>query len=196
MFDAIDFVDVPLFELLNGRFHHPALDALMTAVTTQENWYPVLAGIWIALLIWGGRKGRLAAIMLVLAIALSDRITCGLMKPLFGRLRPMNALPESQVRLLVGASRAYSFPSAHAANSMSMATVLAWRLPRLWPAFAAVAALVAYSRVYVGVHYPFDVVVGSLVGLLCGRLAIRLVLAGDRWIARLRDREGARVGCA
>lgn len=188
MFEIIDVVDVPLFYLLNGRLHHPVLDAVMTAVTTQENWYPVLLGIWIALLIWGGRRGRLAAVMLVVAIALSDQVTCSILKPLFGRVRPVNALPASEVRLLVGGSKAWSFPSAHAANSMALATVLGHRFPRFWPAFAAVAMLVAYSRVYVGVHYTFDVVVGALVGIVCGRLAIWIVEATDRGIARLRGR--------
>jgi len=188
MFGIIDVIDVPLFRLLNGQLHHPLLDAVMKAVTTQENWYPVLLGLWVALLVWGGRRGRLAAAMIVVAIAFSDRLTCGVMKPLFGRLRPMNALPSDQVRLIVGGSKAFSFPSAHAANSTALAVVAAWRFPKMWPAFAAVAVLVAYSRVYVGVHYPFDVLVGALVGIFCGRAAIWIVRRVARWITGLRGR--------
>jgi undecaprenyl-diphosphatase len=179
---AILHLDRALFELLNGRLTNPVLDVVMPAITTQENWYPVLVGLWIALIIWGGRKGRIAALLLVFAIALADQITCSVLKPLVGRIRPCNALPADEVRLLVGRSSAYSFPSAHASNSFAMATVVAWRLPRVAPVAFTVAALVAYSRVYVGVHYPLDVIAGALLGMAIGRA---LTLVGDvierRW---------------
>jgi hypothetical protein len=64
------------------------LDRVMVAVTTQDYWTPVLAGLWLALVIWGGRKGRMAAAMLVVAVALSDQITCSVLKPLVARARP------------------------------------------------------------------------------------------------------------
>ena len=173
-----------LFDLLNGELTHPFLDVAMPAVTTQENWYPVLIGLWIALIIWGGRRGRIAALLLVIAIALTDQITCSVLKPAFARMRPCNALPANEVRLLVGRSAAYSFPSAHASNSFAMATIVAWRLPRLAPIAFAVAALVAYSRVYVGVHYPLDVVAGGVLGLAVGKLLT--------WLAELVERRRRR----
>jgi undecaprenyl-diphosphatase len=111
------------------------------------------------------------------------------MKPLFGRVRPCNGLPPGAFRLIVGATSAYSFPSAHAANSFAMASVVSWRFPGFAILAYLIAAAVAYSRVYVGVHYPFDSFAGAFVGLLTGRLAIWIVIAlRRRWdLARARS---------
>ena len=186
MIERLVALDVALFQVLNGRLHTPVLDAVMRAVTTQDNWYVVLLGIWVALIIWGGRRGRLAAVMLVVAVALADQASCSLMKPTFARLRPPNALDAECVRLIVGGSKAFSFPSAHAANSFAMATVATWLNRRLAPLFLGVAALVAYSRVYVGLHYPLDIVAGALLGAGLGWVSIRLVLGVERWWKRRR----------
>lgn len=186
MFRQLLDLDVAVFHLVNGGQGHLVLDRVMVAVTTQDYWTPVLVGLWLALVFWGGRRGRMAAAMLVVAVALSDQITCSVLKPLVARLRPANALPEGAVRLLVGKSSALSFPSAHAANSCAVATVVSWRWPRFaLPAFA-LAALIAYSRVYVGAHYPGDVLGGAVLGLMCGRGAIWMVAASVRAFERAR----------
>ena len=177
-------LDTQFFKVINGDLVHPVLDTVMRAITTQENWYPVLGGLAVALLIWGGRRGRLAVAMLVIAVALTDQISCSFLKPLIGRVRPCNALAPQNVRLIVGATTAYSFPSAHAANSFAMATVVSWRFARFAPVAFLIAAAVAYSRVYVGVHYPLDSVAGAILGLLTGRLSIWIVVAlTTRWDA-------------
>lgn len=175
-------LDTQLFKVINGDLIHPVFDTVMRAITTQENWYPVLGGLAITLLIWGGRRGRMAVAMLVIAVALTDQISSSLLKPLIGRVRPCNALAPGDVRLLVGATTACSFPSAHAANAFAMATVVSWRLPRFAPVAFLIAAAVAYSRVYVGVHYPLDSIAGAFLGALLGRLSIWIVVAlGRRW---------------
>jgi len=188
-------LDTALFTFLNTRLTHPILDTVMPFLTEQEHWYPVLAGLLVAMVIWGGKKGRLAAIAFVVAIALSDQATCALLKPLVGRIRPCNALPSEEFRLLVGGSKAMSFPSAHASNSFAMATVVSWRFPKAaWLCFL-IASAVAYSRVYVGVHYPIDIAAGAILGAVIGRFAIWGVVAArgaiDRWNER---RAAARVG--
>jgi undecaprenyl-diphosphatase len=183
-------LDTRLFTLINVEFHHPVLDAVMRAITTQENWYPVLAGLAVALLIWGGRRGRMAVAMLVIAVAITDQISCSFLKPLVGRVRPCNALPPESFRRIVHATAAFSFPSAHAANSFAMATVVSWRFPGFAILAYLIAAAVAYSRVYVGVHYPLDVIGGAILGLLTGRLSIWIVVAlRRRW-------DAARTGSA
>lgn len=174
-------LDTRAFEIVNGKLHHPVLDVVMPFLTTQTNWYPILGGIAIALIVWGGKRGRMAAAMLVIAVALADQVSCSLLKPIFGRARPPLALPADHVRLLVHRSEAFSFPSAHAANSFAMASVVAWRLKRLAPVAYAIAAVVAYSRVYVGLHYPLDVLGGAVVGIAAGRVAIWIVVAAVRW---------------
>jgi undecaprenyl-diphosphatase len=193
--ERIVAADTALFEFLNGQLHHPVLDPVMRALTTQGNWYPILGGMWVALFIWGGRRGRLAAAMLIVAVALTDQLSCTVLKPLIGRLRPCNALPPEDIRLIVGGSKAFSFPSAHAANSFAMASVAAWRFKRWAPLCFIVAAAVGYSRIYVGLHYPLDVLGGTVLGLACGRAAIWSVVAFARWWERVRSaRLAARPG--
>ncbi len=195
MTERILNLDTAIFQVLNGQLQHPVLDVVMRALTTQENWYPVLGGLWVAMIIWGGRRGRLAAAMLVVAIALTDQLSCSVLKPLVGRLRPCNALPPEDVRLIVHGSKAFSFPSAHAANSFAMASVAAWRFKRWAPLFFLIAVAVGYSRVYVGVHYPLDVVGGTILGLACGRAAIWSVVAlARRWERMRSERLAARAG--
>ncbi|MCK4409769.1 MAG: phosphatase PAP2 family protein [Candidatus Eisenbacteria sp.] len=194
MISQLVAIDTVLFALLNTKLTHPVLDSVMPFVTEQENWYPVLIGLWLALVIWGGRRGRMAAMALVIAVALTDQISCSIIKPLVGRVRPCNALSPAQCRLLVGRSSAMSFPSAHAANSFAMATVASWRFSRFAPLFYLVAVAVAYSRVYVGVHYPLDSLAGAVLGALLGRLAIWLVVGLRRrwdrwWEVRTMDRK-------
>jgi undecaprenyl-diphosphatase len=177
-------LDVALFVFLNTKLTHPVLDTVMPFVTEQEHWYPVLLGLWLAMIIWGGKRGRMAAVALVIAVALADQISSSLVKPLVGRVRPCNALPAAQCRLLVARSTAFSFTSSHAANAFAMATVVSWRISRFAPLFFLCAVAVAYSRVYVGVHYPADIIAGAVLGALLGRLAIWAVVAVTDKVSR------------
>lgn len=192
MIDQLVAIDHSVFTFLNGIAYCSVLDAIMPAVTRQENWYPLLGGLWIALLIWGGRRGRMTAVMLVIAVALSDQLSSNVLKPLVGRVRPCNALPLDEIRLLVRRSGALSFPSSHATNSFAIATVLVWRWPGLAILFFAFAIIIAYSRVYVGVHYPLDVVAGTVLGVVCGRAAIWAVAAARRRWEKTKAVEPAR----
>ena len=197
MFQRLLDLDTALFLLVNGAAGNGALDRVMVFVTTQDHWVPVLVGLWVALVVWGGKRGRMAAAMLVVAVALSDQLSSAVLKPIVARVRPANALPDGAVDLLVGRSRAFSFPSSHAANTAAAAAVLAWRWPRWAPLACAVAALVAISRVYVGLHYPGDVLGGAVLGVMCGRGAIWVVAASVRAFQRSRGpREGAGISPA
>ncbi len=194
MIGWIEALDIALFRLLNTSVWHPIVDPVMVAITSQDRWYVALLGAWLAMIIWGGRRGRLAAVMVVLAVALSDQLSSGFLKPLVGRVRPCNALPLDEIRLLVRQSKAFSFPSSHAANAFSMATVLLWRYPRHGVLIFVIALLIGYSRIYVGVHYPLDVLAGAALGFLCGKLAILITRSTDQsWCEHRRLTETRRV---
>lgn len=134
--------------------------------------------VWLALgSVLAAVNRRLApgALQLALAIGLASLMSDAILKPALGRLRPYDTTAD--VRVIDRRSDTKSFPSGHAANAFAGAYALA----RLWPAATvplwALAILVAFSRIYVGVHYPLDVVSGALVGLACGIF----VVGGSRW---------------
>ena len=107
------------------------------------------------------RWGVLA--LTVIAIALADFAATAL-KAIVDRPRPFLRYPDTNV--LVPRPHDGSFPSGHAATSFAAATILSFAFPKATPAFLVVAAAVAFSRVYVGVHYPLDVIGGAVLGAL------------------------------
>ncbi len=123
-------------------------------------------GVWIALIIRGGKRERWIAGTGILALFLSDQLSSHFLKPLLSRVRPCHVL--SGVHLLVGCPHSYSLPSSHAANCFSIATLFSLEYRKVVLPLMGVALLISYSRIYVGVHYPFDVLSGALLGSICG----------------------------
>jgi undecaprenyl-diphosphatase len=156
----------------------PLLDRLMLLVT--DKWSFALPGAFFAAyLAWrGGRRGREAIVLAVLVALLGDSIG-SLLKDLFHRPRPCAVLPDLLPLLDCGPS--FSFPSNHAVNSFAVATVIGLFYRRLIPPAVALATVVAYSRVHLGVHYPTDVLAGALVGTALGAA---LGTAGKRRVER------------
>jgi undecaprenyl-diphosphatase len=108
----------------------------------------------------------------IIAVALADWSAMGL-KALFDRERP--PLRYAEPEPLVRTPHDGSFPSGHAATSFAAATILSFAFPRLAPFLFVLAALVAWSRVYVGVHYPLDIIGGAILGILVA-LAVRALV--------------------
>lgn len=185
MIDLFVSLDRFLFLLLNRDIANPAFDVIFPIITNRSNWLIpglILAALYIRAAKWQAVAGIL---LLVAAVAVSDPLVCRVLKPLFGRLRPCNPgfFADGQhlflegARFLAGHRGSLAFPSAHAANAFSVATVLVFLHPRrsLW--FLIIATAVAFSRIYVGLHYPADVVAGGLLGAGVG--------AGTYWSYRL-----------
>jgi undecaprenyl-diphosphatase len=171
-------LDLHLFRVINGDLRNAVFDVLMPVVTDPDPFFIPLALVAIGLLIWGGRKGRTMVVLALLLLFVSNAVNEGL-KLWVQRPRPCHALEA--VHLLVGCSTSnFSFPSSHAANATAQAAFFGFAYrPVAIPLFV-VAAVIGYSRVYVGVHYPADVVGGVLVGLMCAIVFIRLWREVDR----------------
>ena len=165
LLEQVILLDTHLFYFLNVSVQNPILDFLMPILTNLDYWRIPILLLAIALLVFGGRRGRIAVLLLILGITLSDQVCNSLLKPLVGRMRPCNVLEN--VHLLVGCSKAFSFPSSHATNIFTGMIIFSFVYPKLKVGLIIVAALVAYSRVYVGVHYPFDVMAGTALGISC-----------------------------
>lgn len=181
MTDAVHSIvsaDQELFLWLNG-LHTPWLDTVMYWITYKYTWIPLYI-LLIALTVRaeGWKKGGFIVLAVVLAVAAADKITSGFMKPYFLRLRPCHD-PSIQVVMhhVTDCGGMYGFASSHASTSFALA--IAWfsllrrEIPRMALLFLW-AAIYAYSRVYVGVHYPLDILVGALVGLLVGYSFVQL----------------------
>jgi len=122
------------------------------------------------LLFFGGKKGRVAVVVIAVAVGISDYTASSLIKPFVARIRPCNMLEG--VNLLVSCTKAYSFPSSHASNIFALSTVLVYRYRRLLIPMAFITVLVCLSRVYLGLHYPSDVIAGGVCGVLYGSIVI------------------------
>src|SRR3990172_6006025 len=162
--DAILRFDRNLFYLINGRLTNPFLDAFMPFMSEKSTLFFIVIVGAVLVLVKGKRKDFSWLVLVVVAVLVSDLLAATL-KNVFLRMRPCHAL--EYVRLLMGCGGSYSFPSGHATNIFSAAVLLSARHARYTPVFLMIAVGVSYSRVYVGVHYPLDVVGGAALGTAC-----------------------------
>jgi undecaprenyl-diphosphatase len=198
MLETLEHLDVALFYFINDSLQNPVFNVLMPWVTdlNKQRMVLILVAVGLGFLVVKGKqKGRIAVALLVVAIVFSDQLNSSMIKYFLARPRPCQIL--SNVHLLVSCGSGFSFPSSHAVNNFCGATVLAFVFQRAGKWLFLFATVVAFSRVYVGVHYPSDVLTGSIVGMLCGLvvIAVFLWLQQKMLIARQRghiDKETVR----
>lgn len=173
MAELLFTLDKAVFEFVNHSLENRLFDILMPFITDLNRNTPALVVVGLALVFWfikGGRNARLAILLLVPTIALSDQLSSSVVKFILERPRPCHVLPD--VHLLVSCGSGYAFPSSHAVNSFAGALVISFFFPRTAWSWFLYASVVAFSRVYVGVHYPADVIGGAVIGLGCGGFVI------------------------
>lgn len=166
MVDFLYNIDVQVFYFINKTLANPFTDFFMPFITEINHWKIFYVIMFLYLVIAGGRKGRIVAISLVLLVAATDQLSSNLIKHAVERIRPCNVLPG--VHLLVGCTQSLSFPSSHAVNNFAAAVFLSRFYPKFKVSFYIGAFLMAVSRVFVGVHYPSDVLGGMIIGIVMG----------------------------
>jgi len=169
-------LDRRLYLLCQRKLRWPWISPMMVWLTssgTKGSLWIILAG---GLILAGTPRGRVVACLSVAALLCAEGLINLLLKPLVARERPYSRYGLK--RLLVEAPGAYSWPSAHAGSSMAAALVLGYGYPRWAFLLLPVAALLGYSRVYVGVHYPLDVLAGAVLGVACATAVLALATAG------------------
>ena len=168
MLESILEFDKQLFLYLNG-FHKPWLDEVMLFFSKSKVWIPLYVLIVFYLLRNFGLKGGLRYVLLIsLAVGLTDFVTSGIMKPYFQRLRPCHDF-LSEMTLVGNCGGKYGFVSSHAANSFALFFSIYKLLgnKHFWTYLLfGWAIIVSYSRIYLGVHFPIDVFLGGLIGIL------------------------------
>lgn len=167
-------LDQDLFIYLNGQ-HNPFWDAVMIFVSNKYVWIPFYLGL-IIYIIWRYRRQSIAMLLLaVAAVGAADYIASGIFKPYFARLRPCHDADLAQVvNIVEGCGGKFGFLSSHASTGFALAIFFCLILSGKYKYFKAVlilwAFVVSYSRIYLGVHYPGDLLGGALVGALCAYL--------------------------
>ncbi|MBI3005266.1 MAG: phosphatase PAP2 family protein [Ignavibacteriales bacterium] len=190
MAEFLFLIDKAVFYFVNHSLENVVFDVLMPFVTDLNKNRPAVVLVLLALILWavkGGRNARIAILLLIPTIALSDQLSSSVIKFLLERPRPCHEL--SDVRLLVSCGSGYAFPSSHAVNNFAGALVISFFFQRFAWAWFSFAGLVAFSRIYVGVHYPSDVIGGAVIGLVCGGVIIALFTFSEKMLLK-RGRKG------
>lgn len=176
---ALVRLDLEVWYYLNATWHNEVLDAFIPFFRNQFFWAPLYLFLLVFVLVNFGKKGLFWCAAFLIAFGLADYTSASLIKPFVNRVRPCNnPYLADIVHLLVPCGGGKSFPSSHATNHFALAAFMAATLGRehrwvRWVVFLW-AGLIAYSQVYVGVHYPLDVVCGGLLGLVIGTVVGRV----------------------
>lgn len=173
-------MDRSLLVWINQGWSSPWLDPVFIFFTEKRN-FIVPAALGVGWILWKeGRPGRTLLLALLLGVLFCDQVSSFVVKRCVHRIRPCHVMAD--LKTPYGQSGSYSFPSSHAANMAGLATVMLLSRPAWGWYFAVFAFLVGLSRVYLGVHYPSDVLGGFLLGGALGWLAWRCaILITRRW---------------
>jgi undecaprenyl-diphosphatase len=183
--------DKELLLWLNS-FHSPWLDPIMFWITKTFFWSPLYCFLIFLVFKHYKKEGWFIVAGAALTVLLCDQITSSLMKPFFERLRPSHDPTLEGLLHHVNNYRGglYGFSSGHAANTFGV-SLFVWlglrtHINWIWTIFIW-AALMTYTRIYLGVHFPGDILVGGLIGLLCGGFSFKI---SQRLLQRHRNRKG------
>ena len=170
-------IDLSVFYFFNHTISTGFLDRFFSIITDVTNWY--IAYLILACLAFfkGGRQGKIVVITLIFLIVVTDQTGYRILKEFFERVRPCNSLSDAITP--IGCAGGFSFPSNHALNNFAAAIFLLRFYPAYKWIFLITAILISISRIYLGVHYPSDVLGGALIGIIFGYLFSYIALKID-----------------
>lgn len=173
MIDQLIALDKELFLSVNQGMSNAFFDWLMPILRNRFTWAPLYLFIIIFSIKNYKKEGVMMIVALLLNFGISDSVSSNLVKNSVQRLRPCNDIElREQMVQRVRCSGGYSFTSSHATNHFAMAVLLIILFYRRWKHVLWLALLwaisISFAQVYVGVHYPFDILAGALLGILIG----------------------------
>jgi undecaprenyl-diphosphatase len=171
MLEYLQHIDRQVFLFLNSH-NSPFFDRLMHAISGKVIWAP----LYLALLIYLGFTYRknfyLILLFIIIAVTMADQFSVQLFKNVFHRLRPCHEPSlEGLIHLVNGeCGGLYGFVSSHASNSFNVALLSLMFIRRRWYTISIIlwASVISFSRIYLGVHYPGDVICGAILGSFIG----------------------------
>ena len=192
MIERLINLDINVFLWLNSH-HTPFWDSVMWLVSGKIQWAPLYL-LLLAYIIYRYKWQSISIIIaVIIAITLADQLAVKAFKEVFERLRPSHNPDIENLVHIVNNYRGgvYGFVSNHAANSFALAVFMSFLLKKRFFTIAILfwAALVSYSRIYLGVHYPGDILGGALLGLLIGWLVYYLFNRFSLFTLFLRPKE-------
>ncbi|MCS7053728.1 MAG: phosphatase PAP2 family protein [Ignavibacterium sp.] len=185
MFEFLYNIDLTIFYFFNHTLSSPFLDKFFSFITSVNNW--TIAYVILLSLTWtyGGKRGKIAIVIVIVMITFTDQLGHKLLKEFFARQRPCNVLDN--VLTPTGCSGTYSFPSNHALNNFAAASFFSFLFPQFIKPLFIVASLVAISRIYLGLHFPSDIIAGAILGVIFGYIFSELVMFIENNFLRNRD---------
>ena len=165
----LGLVDVSIFRFINKAMANPVFDAMMPLLTRLGTGDVVFC-IAAIIIIFCGRDKKISGILLLAGLTVTY-FAVNYLKDAFAVPRPFVTL--TGVRLLVSRASGYSFPSGHSVTVFMAAAIVSRYFRSGAAAWISLAVIAAFSRIYIGVHYPSDVIFGSLTGLIIGYVLIK-----------------------
>jgi undecaprenyl-diphosphatase len=173
MVEFLKNLDTTLFRIINIGNHNLVMDTVFPVITNFGYFKIPVIILALLILVKGSSHHRKSIIVVAAVVLLADFLSSQIMKSLFQRVRPCQVVLNTH--LLVNCSSSFSFPSSHATNIFAFASTSSYFYPRWKYFFLATALLISYSRVYVGVHYPFDCVFGAILGIFVSFFFIKFL---------------------
>ena len=177
--DTISHIDQVVFYWINNKMGNLLFDYFFIFIRNKYVWLPLYIFIISFLIFNFKKKGLLILTIAFLTVGISDFISSGVIKPAIARIRPCNTQNNSiKIIKRVNCGSGYSFPSSHATNHFALGiffflifSIINRRIASLFPIWAF---LISFAQIYVGVHYPSDVLAGALLGSITGYLMYRI----------------------
>lgn len=171
MLNFIQHFDLKILEWISNNLHNPILDKIFIVLTTLgDNGF-----IWIiiALILLITKKYRKVGLLILCALLLNLILVNELLKNIVQRTRPFDAVPT--IKVLIAKPSSYSFPSGHTSSAFAAVGIIAHMMKKYRLYFIGLAILIAFSRIYLCVHYPTDILGGVVMGIFCAKVVLIIV---------------------